>query len=265
MGHVYYISSGEGKLVGHERTCTSCGAFSYADPKDYAGISKSSGPMETLKRETYPGLDEALAPRMELEAKVKAAPHLLSEEERLGLVFSPINLISPTVEKHFATTHMDAGVALAIGGGVALCFLGATIGNSIAPEFGPQGVVAGLVIGAGLVIWQLIAAGPRFMRKEILPLLAKSLAPVQPSEAEVNRVLLELKKGAAQDRQQAQGLAADCSHSLAAIEVQVSSGGCQDYIKCHAPNARRFPAADPAGFRHRYPDAGVPQRPPAAA
>jgi hypothetical protein len=194
VGHVYYISSGEGKLVGHERTCTSCGAFSYADPKDYAGIAKSSGPMETLKRETYPGLDEALAPRMELEAKVKAAPHLLSEEERLGLVFSPINLISPKVEKHFATTHMDGGVALAIGGGVGLCFLGATIGNSIAPEYGPQGVVAGLVIGAGLVVWQLIAAGPRFMRKEILPLLAKSLAPVQPSEAEIDRVLLELKK-----------------------------------------------------------------------
>lgn len=194
VGHVYYISSGEGKLVGHERACTVCGAFSYADVNAYAGVARSPTPMENLKRETYPGLDAALAPRMELEGRVKTAPQTLTAEERQGLVFSPINLLSPKVEKHFASTHMDVGVALAIAGGVALCFIGPAIGDAIAPEYGPRGVLVGMAAGACLVIWQLIASGPRFMRKEIVPLLAKSLAPVKPSEAEIEHALRDFTK-----------------------------------------------------------------------
>jgi hypothetical protein len=193
-GHVYYISFGEGKLVGHQRTCTSCGAFSDADVNAYARVSKSSGPLETLKRETHPGLDEALEQRLALEVRVKTAPHLLSEEERLGLIFSPINLLSPKVERHFATTHMDGGVALAIAGGIGLCFVLPVVGSAISSSYGPPGFLLGLVAGFGLLIWQLIASGPRFMRKEILPLLAKSLAPVKPSEAELERALREFKQ-----------------------------------------------------------------------
>lgn len=194
VGHVYCISVGEGKLVGHQRTCTSCGAFSDADVNAYAGVSKSSGPMENLKRETYPGLDAALEPRLALEVRVKAAPHLLSAEERLGLVFSPINLLSPKVEQHFATTHMDGGVALAIAGGIALCFIVPAIGGAISPDYSAPGFLVGMMAGFGLLIWQLIASGPRFMRKEIVPLLAKSLAPVKPSEAEIDRALGEFKR-----------------------------------------------------------------------
>ncbi|MGW8389393.1 hypothetical protein [Pseudoduganella sp. HUAS MS19] len=194
VGHVYYISFGEGKLVGHQRTCTGCGAFSDADVKAYNGISKSSASLESLKRETYPGLDADLEARLALEVRVKTAPHLLSAEERMGLVFSPINLLSPKVEHHFATTRMDGGVALAIAGGIGLCFMVPAIGAAISPEYGPPGFLAGMVAGFGLLIWQLIASGPRFMRKEILPLLAKSLAPLKPSEAEIDRALREFKQ-----------------------------------------------------------------------
>lgn len=194
VGHVYYISFGEGKLVGHQRTCTSCGAFGEADVNAYAGVSKSSGPLENLKRETYPGLDADLEQRLALEVRVKAAPHLLSEDERLGLIFSPFKLLSPKVEHHFATTRMDGGVALAIAGGIGLCFIVPAIAAAISSEYGPPGFLLGMAMGFGLLIWQLIAAGPRFMRKEILPLLAKSLSPVKPSEAEIERALREFKQ-----------------------------------------------------------------------
>ncbi|KQZ34174.1 hypothetical protein [Duganella sp. Root1480D1] len=194
VGHVYYISFGEGNLVGHERACTSCGAFSEADVNAYAGISKSSGSLESLKRETFPGLDAALEQRLALEVRVQTAPHLLSAEERMGLIFSPFNLLSPKVERHFATMRMDGGVALAIAGGIGLCFLVPAIGGAISPEYGPPGFLLGLVAGFGLLIWQLLAAGGRFMRKEIVPLLAQSLSPVKPNEAEIERALGEFKR-----------------------------------------------------------------------
>jgi len=192
--HVYYISFGEGKLVGHQRTCTSCGAFGDADMNVYAGISRTPKPLETLKRETFPGLDAALEQRMALEERIKTAPHLLTEDERAALVFSPFNLLSPKVEHHFASTRMDGGVALAIAGGIGLCYIAPAIGSTISPEHIAPAFLVGLVAGIGLLIWQLRAAGPRYMRKEILPLLGKSLAPLKPSEAEIDRALREYKK-----------------------------------------------------------------------
>jgi hypothetical protein len=193
-GHVYYISFGEGNLVGHERTCTSCGTFSEADVNAYTSISRSASSLESLKRETFPGLDAALEGRRALEERIKTAPHLLSAEERIGLIRSPLNLLSPKVEKRFASTNLDGGVVLAIAGAVALLVILPAIGKSVSDNGAGPSILIALVLGIAAVTWQFIAAGQRFMRKEVLPVLAKSLAPLKPSEAEIARALADFSK-----------------------------------------------------------------------
>ncbi|WP_028102805.1 hypothetical protein [Pseudoduganella violaceinigra] len=194
VGHVYYISVGEGKLVGYERTCMSCGTFSPAAVSDYRKIAKTALPLETLKQETCPGLDAAMAERRALDERVKTAPHLLSPNERLGLIRSPFNLLSPKVEKRFASTNLDGGVVGAIAGAIGLMIVCPAVGAAISTEGAGPAMVIGMGLGLALIIWQFIAAGQRFMRKEILPPLAKALAPLKPSEAEIEQALRDFRK-----------------------------------------------------------------------
>lgn len=194
VGHVYYISFGEGKLVGHERTCTSCGTFSEANVAAYTKVSRKATSLEALKQETYPGLDAALAARRALDERIRTAPHLLSPEERLGLIRAPFNLLTRKVEKHFASTHLDAGIGLAFGAAVGLCIATLSIGQALVPDIAGKLFLVAMAIGVGLVIWQFFAAGKRFMRKEILPPLAKALAQLKPSEAEIAQALRDFRK-----------------------------------------------------------------------
>jgi hypothetical protein len=193
-GHVYHISFGEGRLVGHERTCTSCGTFSEANVAAYATVSRAATSLDTLKQETYPGLDAAMAARRELDERIRTAPHLLTPDERLGLIRAPFNLLTRKVEKHFAATHLDAGIGLAFAGAIGLCIATISVGRALAPDNVDQLILIAMGIGAVLVIWQFIAAGKRFMRKEVLPTLAKSLAPLKPSEQEIDLALRDFRK-----------------------------------------------------------------------
>lgn len=193
-GHVYHISFGEGRLVGHERTCTSCGTFSEANVDAYAKVLRTVAPLETLKRETAPGLDAAMEARRELDERIRTAPHLLTPDERLGLIRAPFNLLTRKVEKHFSTTHLDAGIGLAFAAAIGVCFATFSLARAVVPDSADQLILISMAVGAVLVIWQFIAAGKRFMRKEILPPLAKSLAPIKPSQIEIDLALRDFRK-----------------------------------------------------------------------
>lgn len=193
-GHIYHISFGEGRLVGHERTCTSCGTFSEANVAAYTKVSPKAAPLETLKQETHPDLDAAMEARRALDERIRTAPHLLSPDERLGLIRAPFNLLTRKVEKHFASTHLDAGIGLAFAGAIGLCFATFSIARAVVPDSADRLFLIAMGIGAVVVIWQFFAAGKRFMRSEILPPLAKSLAPLQPSEAEIAQALRDFRK-----------------------------------------------------------------------
>ena len=52
------------------------------------------------------------------------------------------------------------------------------------------------ILGIGFVgvVWQIAAERGRFMRRKIVPALARSLKPLAPTEAEVRAVLTELSR-----------------------------------------------------------------------
>ena len=59
-GHVYYVSVGEGELVGYERTCKECGTVFRAEPTTYASVSKTLAPLADLVRQTYPNIEHII-------------------------------------------------------------------------------------------------------------------------------------------------------------------------------------------------------------
>ena len=56
-------------------------------------------------------------------------------------------------------------------------------------------LVPALLSGLSVIIWQLIGSGSRFMRREIIPVLARSLAPLQPTQQELEAVVNEIRQG----------------------------------------------------------------------
>ncbi|WKB50639.1 hypothetical protein [Eleftheria terrae] len=194
VGHVYYLSFGQGELVGYERTCQACKTSFNAEPSVYAGAVKTVVPLPELQQRTFPHLATVLRERLELEAKVKRDPTLLSGEERYALIRNTFELLSPKVEKRFAATHIDKEVALAAGGALALTAVGPGVVRSVYPDAAELSLLVFMGLGALLLVWQFALSGRRFMRRDVIPTLAMSLHPLRPSERELTSVLQDLKQ-----------------------------------------------------------------------
>jgi hypothetical protein len=193
-GHVYYISAGEGELVGFERHCQECKTSLRAEPTDYASVSKNELPLSELIQRTFPNLAQALKDRLALEERVQRHPESLSLEERHALIRNPFLLLSPKVEKRFAATHIDKEIGLSIVGAICLLVVGPGVAHALAPDQAELSVLLFIVLGLALVAWQITASGGRFMRREVVPVLAASLRPLRPTEPEISSVLSELKQ-----------------------------------------------------------------------
>jgi len=192
--HVYYVSFGEGRLAGHERTCRSCGAVLRADPARYAAVSPAEQPLESLVAQTFPGLRQALKDRLALEERIRADPAAVSPEERRALVREPFLLLSPKVERRFATTHLDKETGLALVAALALCVLGPALAARAWPNAAGEAFVACLALAAALVVWQVAGSSRRFLSRSVIPALTTALRPLRPGEQELRAALEELKQ-----------------------------------------------------------------------
>ena len=194
-GHIYGISFGEGKLVGFERTCQECGIAFAADPNTYVSFLKKPASLNELVIQTFPNLRVVLRERLALEEKIRQSPKTLAREERDALIRSPFLLLSAKVEKRFSAVHIDKGVGLSMIAALALVLVGLEGLKPIAPpDSQAELITIFFATGLSIVVWQIVMSGKRFMRRQIVPLLAKSLRPLQPSEPELAAALSELKK-----------------------------------------------------------------------
>jgi len=193
--HVYYITAGEGALVGFERTCWDCGTALQAEPATYATIAKSRLPLAELIRATFPNLAFARSEPVALAERIRRDPASLPAEQRLALVRQPFVLLSPKVEKRLAATHVDKEIALSLVGVVAFwAFVLPPLMRALPPQLADAAFVLFVLLGIAAVVWQFIGSTRRFMKREILPVLAGALAPLRPSESEIAAVLAELKR-----------------------------------------------------------------------
>ena len=201
VGHVYYISFGEGKLVGYERTCTECGERFAADITTYSNVAEALVPVDELKHSTYPNFDSVMQERIELEKRVQKSPDSLSASERYALIKAPFLLLASKVETQFSSpTKTDWRTGLALFAAIVLPFLAGFAVcqlESPSPDRVDHCLIAAgaaFFVGIAFTAWQIVLSNRRFISREVVPVLAKSLAPLHPSEAEITNVLDELKR-----------------------------------------------------------------------
>jgi hypothetical protein len=192
--HVYYISFGEGELAGYQRTCQQCGIAVAAKPTLYASVAAQPAALPEMIAQTFPKLPQAYQPTLELEERIRNSPASLTPEERHALIRQPFQLLSPRVEKQFASLHIDNDAGLTLLGVLVTLFIASFILKRVAPDSLEVSMVSILLAGMVLVIWQISQAGRRFMRRKIIPLLAATLQPLNPTDGEVQAVLAEFKK-----------------------------------------------------------------------
>jgi len=192
-GHIYYVSLGEGQFVGNQRVCQDCKTAFNANPAHYASVSKALTPLEELARQTFPKLREAYQAVFSLEDRIRNSPTSLSPEERRSAIRNPLLFLSPKVEKRFESTHIDRQTGLAFLATILALFGGIFLVGLVAPSATDSAALTIVSLGALYIVWSALGSGRRYLRSEIVPVLVRTLRPIQPTEAEVRAALEEVR------------------------------------------------------------------------
>lgn len=196
-GHVYFISFGEGNLVAYTTKCQMCGSLYHAQPTRYSASEKDEQVnLETLIQTTFPRLREVHAQRLALEARLRQKSSSLTQDERRDLLIEPFTIVNPLVEARYASAEFDRQSGLGclatvlIGGGL---FFGSIVLKDRAKDWGL--LAAAILGGVGILytLLQLHLAPKRFVRRKIIPSLAKALAPLKPGREEIESSLERCK------------------------------------------------------------------------
>ena len=191
--HIYYITAGMGRTEGFLRECEGCGLVLDASAAEVAAsIRDRHANLDELAEKTAPNFDRVWADRLQFERQV--ATGTTSPEVRAGAILEPFLLLNPALEGRNSSTHFDtvSGVVILISLGAVIAFL-----FLVAPHpgtlFGYDRTVVGLL---AVALTGLIASGlamlndlGRYARKCVLPSLARSLKPLDPSGVELAQCL----------------------------------------------------------------------------
>ena len=188
--HVYYISFGQGDLVGYERTCEVCSTPVDAVPDTYIGMAETCRPASELISETFPNYYTVYRELLERERKVRDTPSLLTPEERRARMREPFMVIAPLAQQKLASIQVDWRVGLAVLSFVPIFWVIGLVEDQPSLNW----IFAGLALWAGLVFSEIFRSSRRYLLKNAAPQLASSLAPLKPSESELDRILQELKQ-----------------------------------------------------------------------
>jgi hypothetical protein len=191
--HLYFFTTSEGELAGFQRTCETCKTMFQANRDAYIGVCEKAASFEELREKTYPTLPVVMAERLALEEKVKSAPALLTADERKILIRAPFALLAPKVEKQYSAAHLDKEIIFTALGALALVCATPFALRTISRDTAELSIVVLVGIGLLAVMWQFMLSDQRFMRRKIIPVLARSLRPLRPSEAEVRAALDEMQ------------------------------------------------------------------------
>lgn len=188
--HVYYLSFGAGKLVGHVIECNDCGQALSTDPMHYSTYRKeSSTDLENLIQETYPNLRNVYAARLASEAQIRRSPGAIPREERAKLILEPFTLLNPAVEDRFTNgTQMDKQSGIGCLGSLIVFAVALTIAFNLQEPRQSQVMGVGFVlfcIGFLYTFVQVGFAPRRFMRTKIVPKIARTLDPLEPTQEEI--------------------------------------------------------------------------------
>lgn len=186
-GHLYFISLGQGKLIGHDITCQNCHTTFEADPSRYSDVAKQRPfSLAQLAQQTFPDYASIHAEHLELEQAIRFNPFGLSAPERHRLLREPFLLLSPRLEQRASFFRLDWPNALTLLALVFAPILLLQLADKLrVPEAATTWVLLA-AISVILIAWHHFTNSARFVQRRLLPL--------RPNQHEITAVLHELSK-----------------------------------------------------------------------
>lgn len=192
--HLYYITISKGELAGYQRTCCDCGMVLPLEVSHYSQLSAEQLPLLQLEQTTNPHLSVRHADALAAAARLREAPQLLDEAERRRQLDAALRLQADAFDAYDKVVHLDLEVWLSIAGAFVFCGVVLATLRQRAPENLDTGFIIAFFLSLGGVAWQLSQMGERFLQRHILPKLARALAPLQPSPAEIDEGFERLRE-----------------------------------------------------------------------
>jgi len=192
--HIYYVSFGSGKQVGHVIRCEECGVDFDSESARYVGLEKRRpAHLSDLVQTTFPTLQTHYAVRFAQEIEIRQAPRALSPEQRTTLLAEPFRLLHGPVDARYARgTQMDkpAGIGCLATTAVTIAIIaGAIYFQGTLSDNALLAVATVFALGGLYTFIQLGLAPGRFLRSRTIPQLARALDPLQPEEKELAECL----------------------------------------------------------------------------
>lgn len=189
-GHIYYISVGDGELVGFELHCEDCGGCRIQEEAPYPHIARDANlNLKDLLVQTNPRLPDRMQERIKLERELRTGR--LTPEMRHDLLLEPFLQLNPWVEARLTRSKMDWPSWLGFVASLVLLVVWIMLRDTKPAR---SNLIANAIGGVaiGLMAFSLIyfaTDGERFVRQRVLPLMARALRPLRPSPDELERTI----------------------------------------------------------------------------
>lgn len=196
VSHIYYLPVGKENSIRHIGECQKCHIKKLVEPQKYKAFDSSSlSDLEGLIQRTFPNLREAYAERLEIEQQIKEH-HIFMPAEREVLLMEPFFVLTGRVQDRYANTKFDRESGIGCLGTMMLpgifFFTSAIFSDNTLILIMFILTVLGC-IGLVYTVIQLMLAPGRFIRREIMPILARALLPLNPTQSEIARCLAQCR------------------------------------------------------------------------
>jgi len=192
--HLYFIPVSAKESLGYERICQGCKLALKGAPVHYVATPKKPTSVQEIVSRSFPKLPEVYADRLRIEEQVKKAPALIPKDLRYALIKQPFVVVSPLVESRYKRTSIDWVSILVLVGALGAVCLTPVVADAVAPD--NEGLVFGVIAVLALctIVGAFATEPRRYIKRSIIPRIAKTLCPLQPSESEITAALAELKR-----------------------------------------------------------------------
>jgi hypothetical protein len=194
--HVYHIGIGKGELVGRTVRCRACGSEWPVQAGTIKASVDASVPvtLATLLSETYPRFAIVNGERLEYEAAIARNPFSLAVSTRRELIAEPFVILHREMRRDLEQKNswqkIIAAVTVTGACGFGLTALFAFLTPNVLVGYGALVLTAGFAYATHRL---MAAATEQYMAERIYPRLVSCLAPLRPTQQELQDVVAQLR------------------------------------------------------------------------
>ncbi len=230
------VSIHVGELLGFQTRCADCGHAALCEEESFDRVHAGTRlklSLAELIRDTNPALQTHMAERLRLEQALRE--NRLPRAARAELLAEPFLLSEKAVEERAQKVHFDAWSILAAAGFVLTFCIGLLSLQTTTQKAAwyAYPLLGASFISAGIAIHLVRTDARRYSRKNATARIARALAPLRPSSAELAETVA---------RQRERGNRAAIFVDLAALQLKIDEIGLQRSVTAPHRAPDRAPA-----------------------